>query len=311
MRTATQPVVSVADRFGFTLFFAAAFHALIVLGVGFTVDKPKPRTTIEVTLAQQPSETRPDKADFIAQADQQGSGDEQKKSLPSTRQTADFQDNQSQALAAQQAPQPTLDAQPSPDTLADARTSKDKNTTPARSGQQQVVTATQAKRSTSDQRSSPDKAAPQAAPGTATSLLARSLEIASLQADIKRQQELLARAPRVLRVTTAATQGTDYAAYMDNWRKEIERVGNINYPAEARRQKMYGSLRLLVAIRADGTVQELELLQSSGFPVLDDAALKIVRLAAPFPPFTVEMRKKYDTLEIIRTWKFEKKAYLD
>ncbi|MFW1677301.1 energy transducer TonB [Pontibacter sp. JAM-7] len=311
MRHAAQPAVSVADRFGFTLFFAVAFHALIVLGVGFTVDKPKPRTTIEVTLAQQPSEISPEKADFIAQADQLGSGTEQKKHLPSTRQTAEFQDSQSQPLAAQQTPQPTLNNQSNPDTMAEASPGKQKNTTPARSGQQKVVTTTKAKQHASTDRSSPDKTAPQAAPGTATSLLARSLEIASLQADINRLNEQLARAPRVLRVTTAATRGADYAAYMDGWRKEIERIGNINYPAEARRQKMYGSLRLLVAIRADGTVKDIEMLKSSGFPVLDDAAIKIVRLASPFQPFPVEMRKKYDMLEIIRTWKFEKKAYLD
>lgn len=81
------------------------------------------------------------------------------------------------------------------------------------------------------------------------------------------------------------------AWYRDEWRKKVERIGNLNYPDEARRQQIYGSLRMLVTINRDGTVQELRVIESSGQPVLDDAALRIVRLAAPFAPSPANWRR--------------------
>jgi protein TonB len=91
---------------------------------------------------------------------------------------------------------------------------------------------------------------------------------------------------------------------LDTWRRRIEAVGNVNYPEPARRQEIYGSLRLLVAILPDGDVDDIQILQSSGFSVLDQAAIDIVRMAAPFAPFPEEMLQNVDILEIIRTWRF-------
>ncbi|HRF87625.1 MAG TPA: energy transducer TonB, partial [Pseudomonadales bacterium] len=75
---------------------------------------------------------------------------------------------------------------------------------------------------------------------------------------------------------------------------------------EARRKKIYGQLRLVVSLLPDGSIHNIEILQSSGQRILDDAAIRIVRMAAPFAPFPHELRKDVDRLEIIRTWKFEK-----
>ncbi len=96
------------------------------------------------------------------------------------------------------------------------------------------------------------------------------------------------------------------AWYRDEWRKKVERIGNLNYPDEARRQRIYGSLRMLVIVKSDGTVEELRVLESSGRPVLDEAAMRIVRLSAPFAPFSGELARNYDQVEIIRTWRFER-----
>jgi protein TonB len=93
------------------------------------------------------------------------------------------------------------------------------------------------------------------------------------------------------------------AWYKDEWRKKVERIGNLNYPDEARRAGIYGSLRLLVSINRDGTLYEVQVLESSGQRLLDQAALRIVRLAAPFAPFTGDLAD-VDRLEIIRTWRF-------
>lgn len=95
------------------------------------------------------------------------------------------------------------------------------------------------------------------------------------------------------------------AAYKNAWKQKVERIGNLNYPAKARQQQLYGELRLMVAINRDGTLSSVEILKSSGFSILDDAAIRIVRLAAPYAPFTDDLRD-YDIVEIIRTWRFEK-----
>ena len=97
-----------------------------------------------------------------------------------------------------------------------------------------------------------------------------------------------------------------YAAYLDAWRRKVERIGNLNYPDEARRQRIYGSLRMLVVVDRNGAVQELRVLESSGHAMLDEAAMRIVRLAAPFAPFSGELAQNFDQVEIIRTWRFER-----
>ena len=95
------------------------------------------------------------------------------------------------------------------------------------------------------------------------------------------------------------------AWYKDEWRKKVERIGNLNYPDDARRRQIHGSLRLLVSINRDGSLYEVMVLESSGEQVLDQAAMRIVRLAAPYAPFTGDLAD-IDRLEIIRTWRFER-----
>ncbi len=92
--------------------------------------------------------------------------------------------------------------------------------------------------------------------------------------------------------------------YLDAWQRKVEKIGNLNYPTRARQLNLSGSLSMKVAIRYDGSVVEISILESSGNKILDDAALKIVRLAAPFSPLPAEIRKTTDVLEIIRTWQF-------
>jgi protein TonB len=127
-------------------------------------------------------------------------------------------------------------------------------------------------------------------------------EIASLEARIALEQQANAKAPRVKRLTSVSTKTADEAAYLNMWRQKVERVGNANFPSSG----VYGDLRMLVVLNYDGKLKDVRILESSGYKVLDDAALRIVRLAAPYQDFPVEMRKKYDQLEIIRTWKFSR-----
>ena len=109
-------------------------------------------------------------------------------------------------------------------------------------------------------------------------------------------------APLVLSQAPAPSE--DFAFYLDAWRREVERVGQLNYPAEARAKKLAGTLRLRVTIAADGGLKDVRITQSSGHAVLDDAALRIVRLAAPYAPFSPTMRSVAEVLEIERSWRF-------
>jgi len=94
-----------------------------------------------------------------------------------------------------------------------------------------------------------------------------------------------------------------FARYVEDWRARVEKVGNAHYPEEAR-GKIYGALRMTVAIRKDGTVLEASIDESSGSPVLDRAARRIVKLASPYPPFPPDIAHDTDILEITRTWTF-------
>ena len=112
--------------------------------------------------------------------------------------------------------------------------------------------------------------------------------------------------PRITRLENLAqaTRWEDF--YFHSWRRKIEKIGNLNYPQAATQQKIYGSLRLMVTILPDGSLHEIRLLESSGHQTLDAAAIRIVRLAAPFAPFPKKLRETTDLLEIVRTWRFQK-----
>ena len=122
-------------------------------------------------------------------------------------------------------------------------------------------------------------------------------------------QALTPRAPsRVRRLSQVNAAASPDAFYLRSWQRKIEAIGNLNYPEAARRGGIYGSLRLLVAINANGSLREVRVLRSSGEPILDQAAQNIIRLAEPFPPFSEALLKTTDVLEIVRTWQFRKNA---
>jgi protein TonB len=123
-----------------------------------------------------------------------------------------------------------------------------------------------------------------------------------LQAQIDRQIEEYQKRPRKKFIGASAVEYR-FAQYEEEWRVKIERLGTINYPSEAR-GRHYGNLRLTVTLRPDGNVESIELDRSSGLKVLDAAAFKIVRMAAPFAPFPRDIRRDTDLLVITRTWFF-------
>lgn len=134
-------------------------------------------------------------------------------------------------------------------------------------------------------------------------LASSNQEIKRISAELDRKTKLYAKRPR-RKAINASTREYKYATYLDAWRRKVERVGNLNYPDEAKRRKLHGNLVLHVAIRADGSIDSLRILHSSGHKLLDDAAIRIVKLAAPFAPFPPDILNETDILDITRTWRF-------
>ena len=129
-------------------------------------------------------------------------------------------------------------------------------------------------------------------------------QIAIAQRDAGQSQPGAATRPRTKRLASPSAASLAEAAYLNAWRQKVERIGRANHPGG----NLKGQLRLLVVIRYDGALLQARILQSSGHPALDEAALLIVRLAAPYAHFPIEMRKAYDQLEITRSWQFSRTA---
>ena len=276
------PHVRPADRLGFTLFLAALVHLALILGVSFTIAKPSEvRHTMDITLATFKHEKPPEKADFQAQDNQQGSGTLEKKAAPKTTEVAPFQDSKINKVT------------PPPAAKRETPTAPQKSAVTTQAPKPQKVEPRP--------KESKPQPKPQAVPDFDSSQL--SSQIASLEAELSNEQQLYAKRPRIHRLNAASTLRDKGAWYKEEWRKKVERVGNLNYPEQARRQRIYGSLRMMVSINRDGSLHEVLVLDSSGQPVLDQAAQRIVRLSAPFAPFTGDLAE-FDRLEIIRTWRF-------
>ena len=287
---AAASTVSAADRLSFMLFLALAFHAVLILGLGFTSEDPGAAArTIEVTIAQQLSDTEPEDADFIAQANQQASGDLDEKREVTTTEQSPF-DSQNIAQVNLQAPS-TLNPDPAP--------------------VQRVTLTTQGVSSRKVpaklDKPTPPKPLPKSDRESEAML---SEEIASLQARLDAQKQAYAKRPRVHHLTSVSAKAHYEALYLDTFRRAVEEMGTRNFPQKALSEGIFGNVRLAVQLKPNGSVDKIEVTQSSGHRFLDEAAVQSVRLAAPFAPFPDEMRKNVDILEIIRTWRFDARERL-
>lgn len=276
------PVITAADRLGLTLFLAASIHAVLILGIAFHPEDPAnlpAPPSLEVILVQKRNEATPEKADYLAQNAQEGGGESEERNRPSNPfSSTEF----SEAIGI--APQPIQGGNPE---IADIL-------------QQPVLTKLHADHETTllenkfeSKTHRPD----------ANQNIDFDLEIAQLTAELNQAREAYAKRPKKM-VLTANTLEYLPANYMVEWVEKVERLGNLNYPGQALRDKLEGSLMLEVELKWDGSVVEINVLRSSGHRLLDDAAQRIVKLASPFAPFSQELRQTADHLEIVRTWQF-------
>lgn len=271
------------DPLPLALLIATMLHALLIFALNFHMPLGHVPHVMEVTLALHRSDKADPKADFLAQANQQGGGAANDARLLTSQEQSPFHTdvvNQVQPLQQQAA---------APDT---------------EQLQRQVITTTGRSPYSHDnsQVQEPPRPLPPSPQEQQEAQL--SQEIATLEARVAAEQNAYAKRARVHRVDSISARADVAAAYIDAFRSQVEKVGNQNYPAEARVRHWVGNVRLLVTLRADGSIAEVEILQSSGRRLLDQAAVRSVRLAAPFTPFTRDMQRDMDTLQIIRTWKF-------
>lgn len=271
------------------LLLSVILHALLLLELGLTIALPRVRpdltSTLDVVLLQRPSAQSPKRADYLADANQTGAVPKQKEQARPTRQTP-----QPASMAKEQTPSPHP-AHEKPKLKPERAVRPSPKHQPVRE----------------EPRSAPPTAAPEVEPSplpSAAQLINSGLKMASIDsapAGALAHDHL----PRE-KFVSARTREHKYAAYMDAWRIKVEAIGNLNYPEEARRQGLTGELVLDVTLRQDGSVKYMTVLRSSGSSILDEAALRIVRLAAPFAPFPEAIKGETDFLHIIRTWRFER-----
>lgn len=273
------------ERLSFTAFLAVSVHAIVLFGVDWTSrDAPAVAPTLNITLATHRDETPPDEADFLAQHNQQASGTVEDVRELTTRELAE--------VAAPNIQRTTVDPQ--------------QQSVPDTASEQQYLHAQQSDfqvRHFDPSEDAPDPRDPLDAQDKDVPEI--NPEIASLRARLDQLQEDFAKRPRIRRMTSVATRSSADAEYLNRWTQKVELMGNQHFPQSAIDQRLFGSLRLSVLMNSDGTVAQVEILNSSGYPVLDQAALQAIRLASPFDPFPPEIRKSADQLDIIRTWRFE------
>jgi len=231
-----------------------------------------------VILVQSASGEKPEKADFLAQAHNSGGGTLDKAVRPS-----ELVSSPVNTPEAGIAPRPMQASAPKP----------------APPTERELLTQQRAKFSVTTQTETPEQ--PPLPQPTARDVLEKKLEMARLATEIQRESEAYAKRPKK-KYISANTKEYAYAAYMSAWVARVERIGNLNYPDDARREQLHGDVLLTVALRKDGTIKSIDIVQSSHHSILDDAATRIVKLAAPFPAIPTE--EGVDELYITRTWQF-------
>ncbi len=323
------------DRLIFTLLFSVIIHLVIVLGLSFNITSPPtntPLVNLDITLVKQQTELAPEQADFYAQVDNEGGGETDEKMPDPTPNTVNasssnapdsdievpFTPPEPAAITQTQLAQTIVSPTPEPITPEIAEVAiETEQITPEQQEppqQEKIITQQQAERKVEQSPEPDEKIDPEAATVVAQpTLSAQELmlqarnNIADLQQALDASTKALSKRPRRLKISSS-TKALAAAAYMQSWANKVERIGNMNYPQEAKRLDLNGSLMLSVDIESDGSVgpNGIVVSRSSGHDILDQAAVRIVRLGAPYAAIPDDVLPEgYDALTIIRTWRFE------
>jgi protein TonB len=284
---ASTPSISASDRLGFTLFLAIVVHAIVVLGVGFKSpdhSRAEILPRLDVIVANAKTVDEPENPDFLAQVDQAGGGSADEKARPSAPVSTPTPIDQ-KGLSDQQRPE-LRQRQVALNQLYYLTQQESDSLIQTQAQRRSQVSDTQ----------------------QANEAEQRATRIARLQAEIREMAVAYAKRPKTITLT-ASTRKAVEASYLASWVKKIEATGNLNYPSEARQQKLDGRLRMSVWLNSSGEVLDVKINNSSGTSILDEAAKRILRIAQPFAPFPEELREQADQIVIIRTWDFKSNRF--
>lgn len=274
------PAIGEDQRLTATLVLSLLLHALLILGVGFALEQAAPVVPmLDVILTQTRTPLTPKQADFLAQANNQGGGEDDKARRPRDPQPGTVPQTETGT-----APQTVQAQSPAPSPPPEAR----------------VVTASNGE----DRLPLPNRK-PQPLPEplrTGERKIEHDMAMARLAAEIHLRSARYAKRPS-RKFVSASTQEYAWATYLRAWVDRAERVGNLNYPDEARRRRLSGVVVLNIGIRRNGAVERVDIVQSSGIPLLDESALRIAKLAEPYPPLP-KTQENPDILNVVRTWRF-------
>lgn len=287
--------ISSGERLLTTLFFAVLLHGIVILGVTFSGEEATGEggSTLEITLVNTQSRELPDDPDYLADASQRGGGNTRDNVRPQAAMssperaaldgTPDANDIENRLEASA--------GRDDPDALETRRQAQ---------ADKQVVTSADSAFTALSEAAAP---AAESERVLVARLMTPGNELTEPLNDAN--SEARARSENLReKVIAVNTRESVYARYLDEWRRQVERVGNANYPDEARRQGMEGDLVLEVSLNSNGTIRDLVVRRKSPHPLLDDAAMRILRLAAPFPPFTEAMLAQTDVLRFVYVWRF-------
>lgn len=270
------------DRMTVAMVLALVVHAVLVLGLSFSLEfSPirKAAKSLDVVLVNFRTESEPDEAEFLAPVSQEGGGEFDEVEKPAAELSPELP-----SLADGDMPVSSTEALPSPADSARETVVAEVEDSPQA---QQVTTIEQ----------------PETDALNAAELMQQSMQMARLQPEADRQEQWKSRLPR-RKFISANTREYEYATYMAAWVAKVERVGNLNYPLELKQRGVAGDLLLTVGVNQDGSVESISIQRASGIPELDEAATRIVRLAAPYAPLPPEIASDVDVLHITRTWRF-------
>lgn len=279
---ARAPQITDNDRLGMTLFLAAVFHGIVILGITFSISPPaesESLPTLDVILVQTQNPSEAEDAKYLAQVSQQGGGNSEEQSRPTDLFTApSLSKNPGMAMATSQQ---QLASQKQVEEVALLHQDNSSYSIDTDVEKQNPNKATLLNRQNQNQNSKQARLAHE------------------LSTQIQNQAEKTRTS-----YLNSSTREFVPATYMRQWINRVERIGNLNYPDQARREKLSGTLILDVVINADGELVKTDLRQSSGHQILDDAAKRIVQLAAPYSPFPPKLRQQADVIHITRSWEF-------
>lgn len=258
---------------------AVLVHAGLIFGISFADSDSPTAVAQEVTSVLTENMQKNEKADFIANASQEGGGEaDEKKRLESS----------------DMSPLEADEVNPTDDIVAQERKTRQERY------EENYLRTTLSWQKIDDKKDNKKDDDSESLEAQEQRL---QQQIATLETQIGTQQQLLSKKAAVKTISSNSTTQSNEAAYIENFRQQAYHVGNQNYPQEARANGLKGDVRLMVIIDPSGKVKAIKLLESSGYPVLDEAAKDSVRKAAPFGAFDKEMKDILE-LRIIRTWRF-------